>query len=95
MSEIKDMLLKTYLKKGARPEAKKAEKAPELSAKPPKPIPVETPRSLGDLTMAMAAQKIYNPNMPPAPKSPSKAMVDQGTAGALGLQGPWGTPEQK
>ena len=25
MSEIKDMLLKTYLKKGARPESKKAE----------------------------------------------------------------------
>ena len=94
MSEIKDMLLKTYLKKGARPpEAKKADKAPV--GPPPKPIPVETPRSLGDLTMAMMAQKIYNPNMPPAPKSPSKTMVDQGTAGALGMQGPWGTPEAK
>ena len=45
--------------------------------------------------MAMAAQRIYNANMPPAPKSPSKAMVDQGTAGALGMQGPWGTPEAK
>lgn len=103
MGEIKDMLLKTYLKKGARPAAiaKKSEEAPEIpKGPPPKPIPVESPKTLGDITTAMAAQRIYNPQMPPAPpsqkaKAPNKAMLDQGTASAMGMGGPWGTPEQK
>lgn len=101
MSEIKDMLLKAYLKKGARPpEAPKPDKKtdPEMSGKPPKPIPVDKPRTLGDITLAMAAQRIYQPNLPPAPpspKAPNKAMLDQGTAPAMGMEGPWGTPETK
>ena len=96
MSEIKDMLLKAYLKKGVRPpQAKKPDKKiePELTGKiPPKPIPVQRPKTLGDITLSMAAQRIYNQGMPPAPKSPTKAMQDQGTASALGMTGPWGTP---
>ena len=99
MSEIRDMLLKAYLKKGARPpQAKKADKKtePELSGKaPPKAIPIERPRTLGDITMAMAAQKIYNPQMPSAPKSPTKAMINQGTGPALGMTGPWGQPPEE
>jgi len=103
MGEIKDMLLKTYLKKGARPpEAKNPEPTePELKGQtPPKPIPVDTPKTMGDISLAMAAQRIYNPQMPPAPpmqkpKPPNKAMLDQGTAPAMGMQGPWATPETK
>lgn len=99
MGEVKDMLLKAYLKKGARPpEAKPVDKKaePELSGvKPPKPIPVEKPRTLGDITTAMAAQRIYNQALPPAPKSPSRSMQDTGTADAMSLNGPWGKPEDK
>jgi hypothetical protein len=99
MGEVKDMLLKAYLKKGSRPpQEKPVDKKvdPELSgSKPPKPIPVETPRTLGDITTAMKAQQIYNPGAPPAPKSPSKAMQGQGTGPAMGMDGPWGKPEDK
>jgi hypothetical protein len=94
MGEVKDMLLKAYLKKGKKSAAPKA-KAATVTAKPPAPIPVERPRTLGNITTAMMAQRIYNPSMPPAPKSPSKAMQDQGTAPALGMEGPWGKPEPK
>jgi hypothetical protein len=92
MGEVKDMLLKAYLKKGAQKQAPKAEAVP---AKPPAPIPVERPRTLGNITLGMLAQKIYFPNMPPAPKSPPKAMLDQGVAPAMGMTGPWSTPEEK
>jgi hypothetical protein len=95
MSEIKDMLLKTYLKKGARPATNN--QVPESVKKPPKPIPVETPRTMGDITMAMAAQRIYSPDLPPSPpspKSPSKTMMDQGTGPAMGMDGPWGKPQE-
>ena len=99
MSELKDMILKTYLKKGTRPAQAKPPKGeqaePELSSKtPPKPIPVEEPKTLGNITTAMAAQRIYNPQMPPAPKSPTKTMQDQGTGPASGMTGPWGTPPE-
>jgi hypothetical protein len=93
MGEVKDMLLKAYLKKGA-PTAKA--KAPVAPSKPPAPIPVERPRTLGNITLGMMAQRIYDPSRPPAPKSPSKAMADQGTGPAMSLQTPWGAPpEQK
>jgi hypothetical protein len=94
MGEVKDMLLKAYLKKGAKqPKAKAPEKkAPDLPAASPPPIKVEKPRTLGNITTAMMAQRIYNPQMPPAPKSPSKAMVDKGTGPAMDISGPWGGP---
>jgi hypothetical protein len=99
MGEVKDMLLKAYLKNGARPpDIRPVDKKidPELSGiKPPKPIPVEKPRTLGDITTAMMAQKIYNPGAPPAPKSPSKAMQNTGTTDAMSLDGPWGRPQDK
>jgi hypothetical protein len=93
MGEIKDMLLKAYLKKGA-PTAKKAEKV-VAPAKAPAPIPVERPKTLGNITLGMLAQKIYFPNMPPVPKSPSKDMMDKGVASGMSLDGPWGKPEDK
>jgi hypothetical protein len=92
MSEVKDMILKAYLKGGAKPVAQKVDE-PKVT-KPPKPIPVDNPRTLGDITTAMMAQQIYNPGAPPAPKSPSKAMQGQGTAGAMSLDGPWGKPKE-
>ena len=95
MGEVKDMLLKAYLKKGEKAAAPKA-KAATVTAKPPAPIPVERPRTLGNITLGMMAQRIYDPSRPPAPKSPSKAMADQGTGPAMSLQTPWGAPpEQK
>ena len=48
-----------------------------------------------NITLGMLAQKIYFPNMPPVPKSPPKAMLDQGVAPAMGMTGPWGGPEEK
>ena len=92
MGEVKDMLLKAYLKKGA-PTAKA--KAPVAPARPPAPIPVERPRTLGNITLGMLAQKIYFPNMPPVPKSPPKSMQDQGTGPAMSLQTPWGAPPEE
>jgi len=93
MGEIKDMLLKAYLKKGPKPQTPR--EPAKTAAAPPKPAPVEKPRTLGNITTAMLAQRIYNPQLPPAPKSPSKAMVNQGTADAMSLNGPWGKPEDK
>lgn len=92
MGEIKDMLLKAYLKKGVTPKAKASATPP---AKPPAPIPVERPRTLGDITLGMAAQRIYNSSLPPAPKSPPKSMQDKGVASGMSLDGPWGKPEDK
>jgi hypothetical protein len=96
MGEIKDMLLKAYLKKGARPAGvpkidKKVE--PEFSAvKPPPPLKVETQKTVGDLTIAMQAQRIYNPGMPPAPpsaKPPAGGMLEQGVTPALDIKSKW------
>jgi hypothetical protein len=95
MGEIKDMLLKAYLKKGIRPNAPKVDKKvdPELAAvKPPAPIKVETPRTVGDITIAMAAQRIFNPNLPPAPasaKPPSGGMLEQGVTPVLDIKSKW------
>jgi hypothetical protein len=89
MAEIKDMILKTYLKKGARPAgAPKSETHDQaMKATPPAPIPVKMPKTVGNISIAMQAQKIYNPALPPAPpmKAPSKAMAEQGTAPAMDL----------
>ena len=93
MGEVKDMLLKAYLKKGAKPTAKAT--TPVVPAKPPAPIPVERPRTLGNITLGMMAQRIYDPSRHPAPKSPSKAMADQGTGPAMSLQTPWGAPPEE
>ena len=92
MGEVKDMLLKAYLKKG-KPTAKAS--SPVAPSKPPAPIPVERPRTLGNITLGMMAQRIYDPSRPPAPKSPSKAMADQGTGPAMSLQTPWGAPPEE
>lgn len=95
MGEIKDMLLKAYLKKGARPNAPKIDKKvePEFAAvKPPPPLKVETPKTVGDLTIAMRAQQIYNPSLPPAPpsaKPPSGGMLEQGVTPALDIKAKW------
>jgi hypothetical protein len=93
VGEVKDMLLKAYLKKGA-PTVKKVEKA-VAPAKAPAPIPVERPKTLGNITLGMMAQRIYDPSRPPAPKSPSASMADKGTGPAMSLQTPWGAPPEE
>ena len=86
MGEIRDMIQKTYAKKGEDLPGAKGHPITE-GAKPPKPIPVKRPRSVGDISIAIKAQQIYNPGAPPAPpmKAPNKAQLDRGTADAMNL----------
>jgi hypothetical protein len=69
----------------------------EQILKPPAPEPVvpkTTKRTLGNIHVALEAQRIYNPAMPLIPKptpAPSKP-EDQGVAPKLGTDGRWGTP---
>jgi hypothetical protein len=72
--------------------------------KPPEPpkAPGPAKRTLGNVYIALEAQRIYNPAAPSIPKpeapvAPSAAPAneqDRGTAGALGTEGRWGTPEK-
>jgi hypothetical protein len=68
---------------------------------PPKPPEVKLPpkpkKGIEDISIAIAAQRIYNPAMPPAPptKAPTTAMLEQGSAPAMDQSGPWGKPEKK
>jgi hypothetical protein len=86
VGEIKDMLLKTYLKQNAKKAPAKGEPKVDL-AKPPKPIKVERPKTVGDISISMRAQKIYSPGGPPVPpmKPPNNAMMDHGTAASMNL----------
>ena len=88
MGEIKDMILKTYLKTGARPAgAPPSDVHDTAMAKAPGKIKVDAPKTVGNIAIAMQAQKLFNPNLPPAPsmKTPPKAMIDQGTAPAMDM----------
>lgn len=88
MGEIKDMLLKAYLKSGARPAgAPKNETHDAAMTKAPAVLKTEAPKTVGNISIAMQAQRLFNPNLPPAPamKQPNKTMAEQGTAGAMDL----------
>lgn len=86
MGEVKDLLLKTYLRKGAKnpTESKKVDEPKSPAVKVPL---VKKPRTIGDISIAIRAQQIYNPQAPPAPpmKPPTKPMLEQGTAPAMTL----------
>ena len=83
--EFKDLLRHTFgIKKGA------------VIKPAPLPIHSELPKPKGvSISVAAQAQRIYNPNLPPAPpKIPPKAIAEQGSAQAMDLTGPWGGKEE-
>ena len=69
----------------------------EMIKAAPLPIHATIPKPKGvDIGVMTQAQRIYNPNLPPAPpKIPPKAIAEQGTAGAMDTGGRWGMGEEK
>jgi hypothetical protein len=80
-----DKKMKAVFGAGPRPVAVPA---PKVEEKPPAiKIPPAPMRGFKDISIAIQAQRIYNPNNPPAPptKPPSSAMLEQGTTPAMDL----------
>ncbi len=70
-------------------------KPPEPVA-PPKPAPPEKrKRTLGDIYVALEAQKIYDPNIPSVPAPAPANTFAKGVTPALDTSGAWGGPAQK
>ncbi len=91
MADIDAKLKKIFGKAPAAPP-----EPPPAPAPPPVKLPPKPTKGLADITIAIAAQRIYAPNMPPAPasKAPTTAMLEQGSAPAMSTEGAWGKPEQ-
>jgi hypothetical protein len=92
MADIDAKLKKIFGKAPALPPA------PAPAPEPPKvKLPPKPQKGIADITIAIQAQRIYSPNMPPAPasKAPTTAMLEQGSAPAMDQSGPWGKPEKK
>ena len=88
------------LKKGIEP---KHIEVPEFSPDPEHPMITDKDgrkkprimRTLGSVELASDAQRLYNPDMPPAPpKAPTAAQQDLGTAPSADINGRWGIPEK-
>jgi len=68
-------------------------KMPKVNLAPPPPptpvvkLPPRPKKGLDDITIAIQAQRIYNPALPPAPptKAPAAPMLEQGSAPAMDL----------
>lgn len=90
MKSFSEILQNTF---GSAPLPEPAPVAPPSEPAPPAP---ETPRgkSMGDPQIAAEAQRIYNPNMPPAPPK-ALASPGEGTVSTLDVSGTWGAPEAK
>lgn len=71
------------------PSAPAQEGMPKLKTPKPK-------RSVGDVYVALEAQKVYNPDMPSVqkPQAPKNPMLDTGTSHNLGLDQGWGNPSE-
>ena len=102
MARIKDMLHEAYLGNGVRPagitKITELKESPELSGeKSPAPIKIKPKRSLGDVFVALEAQKVFNPNIPsiPSPVPPPANTFQKGTAPALDNTGAWGKPAER
>lgn len=91
MADIEKQLKKIFGKAPALPPAPAPAPEPLKVKLPPKPK-----KGIADITIAIQAQRIYQPNMPPAPptKAPTTAMLEQGSAPAMDTAGPWGKPEK-
>lgn len=102
MPGIKQMLHERYLSHGARPDKSMKitdlKANPELSGeKPPVPIKVKRPRSLGDVSVALESQRVYNPGLPsmPSPQPAPANTFQKGTTPAMDNTGAWGKPAEK
>jgi hypothetical protein len=91
MADIEKQLKKIFGKAPALPPAPAPVSEPPKVKLPPKPK-----KGIADITIAIQAQRIYSPDMPPAPasKAPTAAMLEQGSAPAMDQSGPWGKPEK-
>jgi len=94
MADIEAKLKKIFGKAPALPPEAALAPAPEL---PKVKLPPKPQKGIADITIAIQAQRIYSPNLPPAPasKAPTAAMLEQGSAPAMDTSGAWGKPEQK
>ena len=100
MGRIRDMIHEEYLKHGTRPDGamKLDKKDPELSGeKPPEPIKIKRPRTIGNVFTAIEAQRAYNPNIPsiPSPQPAPANTFQKGVTPALDNSGPWGSAQPK
>ena len=91
MADIDAKLKKIFGKAPALPPEPAPAPEPPKVKLPPKPR-----KGIADISIAIAAQRIFNPDMPPAPasKAPTTAMLEQGSAPAMDQSGPWGKPEK-
>jgi len=94
MADIDAKLKKIFGKAPALPPEPALAPAPEL---PKVKLPPKPQKGIADITIAIAAQRIYNQALPPAPatKAPTAAMLEQGSAPNLDTSGAWGVPERK
>lgn len=86
---LRDMIYKTFAKMPVKQRmAMKAEQlVPEVKSKP---IEVETSKGVGDISISLEAQRIFNPGMPPAPpKPPNASQADTGVAPSMDLSSKW------
>jgi hypothetical protein len=74
----------------------------KTNAPAPEPIkpeiskPVAKPkRTLGNIYVALEAQRIYNPGMPSVPSPAPANTFEKGITPALDTSGAWGQPEKK
>jgi len=99
--KVKDMLHEEYLKNGTRPVKTKTSEIkehPELSGeKPPELITRKRKRGLGDVFVALQAQKVFNPNIPsiPSPQAAPANTFQKGVTPALDNSGSWGAAAEK
>ena len=71
---------------------------PEFSGqKPPAPVKVKRQRSLGDVSIALEAQRVYNPGLPsmPSPQPAPANTFQKGTTPAMDNTGAWGGPAER
>ncbi len=87
-------ILRGALKMDPNPELRPQTPEPKFIADTAKPGKIRNERSVNNPTTAAEAQRIYNPNLPPAPSRPLKDQLDKGTAEAMDMSGRWGGPNQ-
>jgi len=94
---IRQLVHEEYLKNGTRPKGAKVSDIKDIPEKPPAPIETKRRRGIGDVFVALQAQKVYNPNMPsiPSPQPAPSNTFQKGVTPALDNSGEWGGPAQK
>jgi hypothetical protein len=87
---LREMLYKTFSKLPEKEREQVKADAIVPTVKPSEPIKVESPKSVGDVTIALQAQGIYDGSMSAAPPSaPNAKQADRGTTGAMEVKSKW------